>query len=70
MHQLHLGIGLRLLPPQQVSWIDLKQSDGEAPVTWEMLSTSTLLLLPGPLWPGVLALDRVLSMGQVELFDT
>ena len=24
-------------------------------------------LLPGPLWPGVVAPDRVLSMGQIEL---
>ena len=26
-------------------------------------------MLPGPLWPGVVAPDRVLSMIQVELFD-
>ena len=25
--------------------------------------------LPGPLWPGVVAPDRVLSIGQLELFD-
>ena len=30
-------------------------------------STSSLPLLQGPLWPGVLAPDRVLSMGQIEL---
>ena len=36
---------------------------------WGMLSTSSLPLLPGPLWAGVVALDRVLSMGQIELFD-
>ena len=30
---------------------------------------STLSLLPGSLWPGVVAPDRVLSMGQIELFD-
>ena len=34
---------------------------------WEMQSTPTLLSLPGPLWPGMVALDRVLSMGQIEL---
>ena len=29
----------------------------------------TLLLpsLPGPLWPGVLAPNKILSMGQIEL---
>ena len=34
-----------------------------------MWSTSLLLLLPGPLWPGVAAPDKNLSMGQIELFD-
>ena len=33
-----------------------------------MWSTSpSLPSLPGPLWPGVVALDRALSMGQIEL---
>ncbi len=51
---------------------DTKQSDGEATVMlelWGMRSTSLLPLLPGPLWPRVEAPDRVLSMGQIELFD-
>ena len=34
-----------------------------------MRSTSSLPLLPGPLSTGVVAPDRVLSMGQIELFD-
>ncbi len=34
---------------------------------WGMQCTPSLL--PGPLWPGVVALERVLSMGQIELFD-
>ena len=34
-----------------------------------MQSTSLLPSLPDPLWPGVVAPDRVLSMGQIELFD-
>ena len=34
-----------------------------------MCSTPTLLLIFGPLWPGVVVADRVLSMGQMELFD-
>ena len=34
-----------------------------------MRSNLSLPLLPGPLCPGVLAPDRVLSMGQIELFD-
>ena len=45
---------------------DTKQSYGEAPVLQELLgkwSTPSLPQLPGPLWPGVVALERVLSMG-------
>ena len=49
---------------------DTKQSDVEAPVMlelWGMLSTPSLPSLTGPLWPGVVAPDRVLSVGQIEL---
>ena len=48
---------------------DTKQSDGEAPVMLElrgMCSNLSLPLLPGSLWPGVVAPDRVLSMSQIE----
>ena len=34
---------------------------------WGMQSTPSLPLLPGSLWPGVVASDRVLSMGQIKL---
>ena len=34
---------------------------------WEMWTTSSLPSLPGPLCSGVIATDRVLSMGQIEL---
>ena len=34
---------------------------------WGNRSNSLLPSLPGPLWPEVVALDRVLSMGQIEL---
>ena len=53
-----------------MSWYDTKQSDAKATVIlklWGMRSTPSLLLLPGPLWPGVVAPDRALSMGQIEL---
>ena len=49
-----------------------KQSDGEAPVMlehWGMRSVPSLPSLPGPLWSGVVAPDRVLSMGKIEQFD-
>ena len=34
-----------------------------------MWSSPSLSLLPGPLWLGEVAPDRVLSMDQIELFD-
>ena len=34
---------------------------------WGMQSTPSLPSLPGLLWPGVVAPDRVLSMCQIEL---
>ena len=40
------------------------------PVTmelWGMQSTPSLPSFPGPLWLGVVAPDRVLFMGQIEL---
>ena len=58
--------------PNQCPEYDIKQSDGKVPVMlelWGMQSTPSLLLLPVPLWPGVVAPDKVLSMRQIELFD-
>ena len=57
-------------PRNEYPGYDTKQSDGEVPVIlelWRMQSTPSLLSLPGPLWPGVIAPDRVLSMGQIEV---
>ena len=34
---------------------------------WGMKGTPLLPLLPGSLWPGVVAHDRVLPKGQIEL---
>ena len=68
IHRLHPCRGVRL--PRRVSWYDAQQSDGEAPVILElcdMQSTPLLPSLPSPLWFGVVAPDRVLSMGQIEL---
>ena len=51
--------------PKRVSWYDTKQSNGDVPVIlelWRMRSTLLLPLLPGPLWPGMVAPDRALSM--------
>ena len=56
--------------PNECLGYDIKQSDGEIPVVlelWEMRSTPSLSSLPGPLWSGVVAPDKVLSIGQIEL---
>ena len=71
IHQLHLCRGVRPLPNECLEY-DTKQSDGEASVMlelWGMQSTPSVPSLPGPLWPKVVARDRVLFMGQIELFD-
>ena len=57
-------------PPNECPRYDTKQPDGEDPVMlelWGIWYTSSLPSLPGPLWPGVVALDRVLCMSQIEL---
>ena len=58
--------------PNECPGYDTKQYDGEAAVMleiWGAGCTPSLLLLPSPLWPGVVAPDRILSMGQIKLFD-
>ena len=63
-----LTASLQKTSPTSVLYMTL--NNGEVPVmleVWGMRSTPLLPLLPGPLWPGVVALDRVLSMGQIEL---
>ena len=61
-----------MTPNNERPGYDHKQSNGEAPVMlelWGKQSTLSLPSLSGPLRPGVVASDRVLSMGQIELFD-
>ena len=51
---------------------DAKQSEGEAPVIlelWGMRNTPLSPSLPASLWPWLVAPDRVLPMGRIELFD-
>ena len=53
-------------PRNECPGYDTKQSDGEVTAVlelWGMRSTPSLPSLPGPLWPGVVAPDRALSMG-------
>ena len=52
-------------PSNECPIYDTKYSNGEFPVMrelWGMLPS-----LPGPVWAGVVAPDRVLAMGQIEL---
>ena len=56
--------------PKECPEYNTKQYDDEASVMWEfwgMRSTILLPLLPGQLWPEVLAHDRILPMIQIEL---
>ena len=55
--------------PSECPEFDTKQSDCEASVMlepWGMRTTPSLPSLPGLLWPGVVAPERVLSMDQIE----
>ena len=67
-------MSLDLCIAHKIKWpkYDNKKSDNEAPEMLKfgkMWSTLSLPLLPGALSHGVLAPDRVLYMGQIELFD-
>ena len=68
-YQLHPSRRVRYLYNKCPGY-DTNQSDGEVPVMlelWWMRSIPLLPSLQGPLLPGVVAPDRVLSMGQIEL---
>ena len=56
----------RKTPPNESPGNNTKQSHCEVPVMqelWGTWSTPSLPLLPGPLWPGMVAPDRAISMG-------
>ena len=69
IHRLHLCRGVTPTGKECPGY-DIKQSDGEALVLklWGMWRTPSVPLLSGPLWPGVVAPDRVIPMGQTELW--
>ena len=65
IHRLHICREVRPLPNECPGY-DTKQSDGEVLVMlelWGIRSNPSLSLLPGPLWPGVVATDKALFMG-------
>ena len=54
--------------PSECLLYDIKQTDGKTPEMlelWVMRSTSSLPSFPSPLWLGVVAPDRALSMSQI-----
>ena len=60
IHRLFLCWWVRPPSPNESPRYDTKQFDGEVPVMlelWGMQSTLSLPLLPGPLWPGMVAPD-------------
>ena len=69
IHWLHLWRGVKKKTNERPGY-NTKQSDGEATEMlelWRMRSAFLLPSLPCPFWSGVVAPDRVLSMGQIEL---
>ena len=68
IHWLHLCWGSKT-SLNECARYDTKQCDGEIPVImelWGMWSIPLLSSLPGPLCPGVVASDRVLSMDEIK----
>ena len=73
-------VGLYNAPTDSHHWVrfptnerpvyDTKQSDGEVLAMlelWGMQSAPSLTSFPGPLWLRMVAPDRVLSIGQIEV---
>ena len=63
IHRLHLWRGVRHSRTSvlDICWV--------IPELWKMRSIPSWPSLPDPPWPGVVASERVLFMGQIELFD-
>ena len=71
IHWLLLCRGVRP-PPHECLGYDTKHSDGEVPVVlvlWGMRSTPSLPLLPGPLWPGVVAPDGLNRTNSILMLN-
>ena len=70
IRRLHLCTGIRTPPRNEYPIYDARHTNGEVPVMlelWGIRSSPSLPSLSGPLRPAVVAPNRVLSMGQIEL---
>ena len=70
IHQLLLCRGVRPPSHKECPNYDTKKSNGEVPIMLGALGNaeySSSAITPSLLWPGVVAPDRVLFMGQIEL---
>ena len=68
IYRLHCCREVR--PPDEYPGYGTIKSDGETSVMqelWKIWEYPSLQLLPGPLWLGVVAPERVLIRGQTEL---
>ena len=54
-------------PGNEYPGYDTNQFESEVPVLLELWGMRSTPSLPGPLLPGAVTSDRVLSMGQIEL---
>ena len=64
IHRLHLCRGVRPHPTNECPRYETKQSDNETPVVMELYR---IAITPKPTLARVVASDRILSMGQIEL---
>ena len=67
MYRPHFCTGVRH-HPNECPGYDIKPYDGEAPALeiWEIQNTHLVSLIPGSLWPEVVAPDKFLSMRWID----
>ena len=71
IHRLHLCRGVKPSLSNECPGYNINPSDDVSPALefCGIYSTPSLPSLPGSLWPGVVAPDRVLPMDQIGMFD-
>ena len=64
IHRLHLCRGVRTLHHECPGYMTLNSQMVRLQYCWSFIA-----IIPGPLKPGVVAPERVLSMHQIEIFE-